>query len=67
LEEALSEYRLYMINAFGHVRSRFVLRCNSDVEAIALVERHRGDQQMELWQDERLVCAFAAEAELMEA
>jgi hypothetical protein len=63
----MSEYLLYMINDLGHVRGRFVLRCGSDLGAIALVERRRSGQHVELWQGERLIRAFEPDRQLVDA
>ena len=55
----MADYRLNFLNWSGRVRHEVVISCEDDEEAVAMVERHRDGQAVEVWQGERLVRRFA--------
>lgn len=58
----MADYRLYFLDATGHIRKAVELECADENEAINLAEDHRQarhhDHAMELWQRARLIRHF---------
>lgn len=56
----MGEYRLYLMSADGHIQRAVEFECESDEDAIALVERRGEAVPMELWEHARRVKVFPA-------
>ena len=56
----MATYRLYLLDAAGHVRESVVMDCQSDADALQQAEKHRGPA-MELWNLDRMVQSFETE------
>jgi len=56
----MPDYRLYFLDETGHIRHAIELDCETDADAIALVDRHRDGRAMELWHLARQVRTFNA-------
>ncbi len=56
----MATYRLYLLDAAGHVRESVVMDCQSDADALQQAENHRGPA-MELWNLDRMVQSFETE------
>jgi hypothetical protein len=54
------DYRLYLLDAKGHIRSSVDLDCEDDEAAKAVAEGHRHEHRLELWQRDRFVGVFEA-------
>jgi hypothetical protein len=54
----LPYYRLYLLDAAGHIRSFLDFDCETDEEAIRLAGEHRHSHAMELWEHNRRVQNF---------
>ena len=54
----MSDYRLYFLNAEGHIQLAMPLVCDTDQEAIDAVSSRPNAYGMELWQLERRVMVF---------
>lgn len=53
------DYRLYLLNDAGHIVEAVELECGDDAEAIEAAEKHRGRNDVELWEHSRLVKKLA--------
>lgn len=51
----MRDYRVYYLDENGRVLRREALRCNSDEQAIALLDQPRPEPVVELWDLGRLV------------
>lgn len=58
----MASQRLYFLED-DHIRRVVELSCETDDEAIGLVEAHTDGRPMELWQEARLVKRFEATAD----
>ena len=60
----MTDYRLYLLDASGHIRHAVEFECTDDKEALTLAEEHRRKRRhvhaMELWQRARLIQKFPA-------
>jgi hypothetical protein len=56
--EAALDYRLYFLDAQGHVRDRADLECEDDGHAVQVAERHADGRAMELWRRAILIRKF---------
>jgi len=56
----LSDYRLYFLNAEGHIRHAVEFHCADDEAAQALVQKHADGRAMELWCGARRVMKYEA-------
>jgi hypothetical protein len=54
------DYRLYFLDAKGHIRSSVHLECDDDEAAKAAVAGHPHEHRLELWQQDRFVGVFEA-------
>ena len=54
-------YRLYFLDREDRITSAVELECASDDDALRAVGTHVDGRPMELWQQGRKVCKFAAE------
>ena len=59
----MTDYRLYFRGDDGHFRGIVELDCPSDEEAMRAAAEHADGCDMELWQRDRMVKAFAAKRE----
>jgi hypothetical protein len=57
---AMPSYRLYFLDADGHIRRRLELDCRCDDEAIEQASKHDIGRGMELWCGARRVKMFKA-------
>jgi hypothetical protein len=55
-------YRLYLLDGGGHIRSAIVLDCPDDATAILQAERQGKFPAMELWERARKVKSWGAGA-----
>jgi hypothetical protein len=53
-------YRLYFLGLGGRITRAVEFECASDEDALRAVEGHGDGRPMELWQQARMVRAFAA-------
>ena len=56
-------YRLYVYDRGGHRRSVVEIIADTDAAALASAKGHADGSPMELWNQDRMVKAFAGEAE----
>jgi len=56
----MQDYRLYFLDAKGHIHNVVLLECDDDEAAVAAAARHRDGRKMELWRRDRLVQRFGA-------
>jgi hypothetical protein len=54
------DYRLYFLNAQGHIRSSVDLECDGDARAIRVAAGASDGREMELWCRDRQVKVFLA-------
>lgn len=59
----MAGYRLYFLDPNNHIRDVVEITCETDDEAIALVEKHTDGRTIELWQEARNVRRFEAAAQ----
>ena len=59
-EEAQMDYRLYVLDEAGRVRSRIDLECASDEDACQRARAAAQSQRVELWQGQRRIGTFEA-------
>ena len=57
----MPHYRLYFLDAAGHIRHAIDLDCEDDAQAVATVATRSDGRAMELWRGAMLVRKFAAE------
>jgi hypothetical protein len=55
-------YRLFFLDDQSKVRSSLVIECADDAEALAWAKAQPRRQAAELWQGERVMARFEAEA-----
>lgn len=55
-------YRLYFLDATGHVIDVLPFECDDDDAAIALAKLRAGAQAMELWNQDRRIEVFPPKA-----
>ena len=58
----MSSYRLYFLDAEGHIKRRMELDCRDDDEAIEQASKHDLGSGMELWNGSRRVKVFKTPA-----
>jgi hypothetical protein len=56
----MSRYRLYFLDKTGRIAHALDLHCESDDEALELVEARRDGRPMELWHSAQLIRKFPA-------
>ena len=56
----MPNYRLYFLDAAGHIKRRIELDCRDDGEAIEQSSKHDVGAGLELWCGERRVKVFKA-------
>jgi hypothetical protein len=54
------DYRLYVLDEAGHIRSRTEFECASDEEACLRAKAAAQTQAVELWQGRRCIGTFGA-------
>ena len=54
----MPQYRLYFLDAAGHINRRVELDCRDDDEAIERANKHEIGYGMELWRGARRVKVF---------
>jgi len=48
-------YRLYFLDADGHIQHRLEFECGSDGEALELVKKHLDGRSVELWREAKRI------------
>lgn len=56
----MNAYRLYFLREDGHISHALEIECESDADAIALVNAHPDGRPKELWEQARRVAVFPA-------
>ena len=56
----MPDYRIYVLDHRGRIRSRVDLDCQEDAEAVAVVAGHQNDHGLELWDGRRQVGVYPA-------
>lgn len=56
----MSDYRLYFLNAEGHIRHAVEFQCADDEAAKAQIQKHADGRDMELWCAPRRVTIYEA-------
>lgn len=51
-------YRLYFLDAQGHIQNAAEFECSDDAEALICAEDQRDSRPMELWSGARVVAKF---------
>jgi hypothetical protein len=54
----VTDYRVYFIDAEGHIRLALDIECDDDDEAMRIVKEHASIDRRELWRRDRLVGRF---------
>ena len=54
----MKPYRLYFLNAFGHIVDATALQCETDDEAASIAQSQEHERPWELWSLDRLVSTF---------
>jgi hypothetical protein len=60
-EQQAVDYRLYFIDAKGHIKDAVELEGVDDADAIQKAEIHSDGREMELWRRTRVVMKFSAQ------
>jgi len=54
----MTDYRLYFLDAKGHIQNVEELTCSGDDDAVRAASSRADGRAMELWQRDRRLCAF---------
>jgi hypothetical protein len=55
----MCEYRLYFLDAGGHIHRALELECGGDEEAVAFARARADGMRLELWQRDRIVARLS--------
>jgi hypothetical protein len=61
-EARMTDYRVYIIGSDGHFQKAVLLDCSNDEAAIESAKQCINGHDVELWQRDRLIARFAADA-----
>jgi hypothetical protein len=57
-----TDYRVYIIGRDGHIQKAVLLDCSNDKAAIESAKQFINGHEVELWQRDRLIARFDADA-----